>query len=509
MHRRLKRGTGTLVTVAAVALAASACNDNTGAAGDPSSGSAGKASAPPSGGTPIQTHYMSWPGKSVKVDLMGLDRVSADRVVTRFHVTAESGADLAANSWASSAHPGDHSLSGVVLIDPEHGTESTGFRTSSGGCLCSDFSGLKAGQSADLDAVLPAPPAGVQHALVAFPNTPPFLQVPITQRGSYPLHSAHGLDAASAPAGSPEVLQLINTVRHGKETDATSGGKVSARLSSDVLFATNSATLSGEAQSLLKDVAAKIDKSGGNDVTVDGYADKTGSDSVNVPLSQSRAQNVQSALQKLVTKKGLQFAAKGHGSADPIADNSKPEGRALNRRVVITFTAPPEAAPSSQPVPPASGDPAAQPTPKPVATAHADKSPIPLLPWPKSNTFDVDGLIRDPQGFAVLTWTFHNTGKVPVPAGFATDLADVFRNAGPGRIELSVGQDAYKNVEDSKQQAVFPAYSAWLGDFTVKPGQTLFGWNLYRLKAGVSTAAVSVPGFPTIPNVQVQGVPSS
>ena len=507
MHGRLKRGTGTLVTVAAVALAASACNDNTGTTSDPSVG--GKASAPPSGGSPIQTHYMSWPGKSVKVDLMGLDRVSADRVVARFHLTAGPGSELGANSWASAAHTGDHAPSGVVLIDPEHATESTVFRSPSGGCLCSDFNGIKAGESVDLDAVLPAPPAGVQHALVAFPNTPPFLQAPIAQHASYPLHSAHGTDAASAPAGSPEVLQLINTVRHGKETDATSGGKVSARLSSDVLFATNSATLSGEAQSLLKDVAAKIDKSAGNDVTVDGYADNTGSDAVNVPLSQSRAQNVQSALQKLVTKKGLQFSAKGHGSADPIADNSKPEGRALNRRVVITFTAPPEAAPSSQPVPPAGGDPAAQPTPKPVVTVHADKSPIPLLPWPKSNTFDVDGLIRDPQGFAVLTWTFHNTAKVPVPAGFATDLADVFRNAGPGRIELGVGQDVYKNVEDSKQQAVFPAYSAWLGDFTVKPGQTLTGWNLYRLKAGVAAASVSVPGFPTIPNVQVQGVPSS
>jgi hypothetical protein len=296
-------------------------------------------------------------------------------------------------------------------------------------------------------------------------------------------------------------------VRHGKETDASSGGKVSARLSSDVLFATNSATLSGEAQSLLKQVAAQIDKSGGNGVTVDGYADNTGNDAVNVPLSQNRAQNVQAALQKLVTRKGLQFSAKGHGSADPIADNSKAEGRALNRRVAITFTAPPEAPASSQPVPPASGDPASQPTPKPVATVHGDKSPIPIL-WSKANTFEVDGLLRDSRGFAVLTWTFHNGGKVPVPAGFATDLADVFRNAGPGRIELGAGGDQYKNVEDSRQQAVFPAYSAWLGDFTVKPGESLTGWNLYRLKAGVATVTVSVPGFPNLANIQIQGVPA-
>jgi outer membrane protein OmpA-like peptidoglycan-associated protein len=448
---------------------------------------------------------MSWPGKSIKVDLMGLDRVGGDRVVARFRVTADQGSDLGATSLAASTHARDKGPSAAVLVDTQADTESIVLRTPSGGCLCSTTNGIKAGQPADVAAVFPAPPASVSRMLVAFPNTPPFLQVPLTTRASYPIPGV-GADAASTPAAAPQVLPLINTVSHGKETDATSGGKVSARLSSDVLFDTDSATLSSTAQSLLKQVAGEIDKSSGSSVTVDGYADNTGSDSVNVPLSQHRADNVRGAIQKLVTRKGLQFSAKGHGSADPIADNSKPEGRALNRRVVITFTAPAQT-PASRTVPPATGDPASQPNPAPLATVHAGKAPVPLLPWPKSVTLDVDGLIQDSQGFTVLTWTLHNVNKVPVPAGFATDLADVFRNAGPGRITLGSGADQYKNVEDAAQQAVFPSYSAWLGDFTVGAGKSLTGWNLFHLAPGVTSVTVQVPGFPAIPNVQVKSRP--
>jgi hypothetical protein len=32
-------------------------------------------------GSPLRTHYMSWPGKSFKVDLMALDRITPARVV--------------------------------------------------------------------------------------------------------------------------------------------------------------------------------------------------------------------------------------------------------------------------------------------------------------------------------------------------------------------------------------------------------------------------------------------
>jgi hypothetical protein len=226
-----------------------------------------------------------------------------------------------------------------------------------------------------------------------------------------------------------------------------------------------------------------------------------------VPLSKKRAENVRAALQKMVRRQGVRYSAAGHGSADPIADNGKPAGRALNRRVVIAFAALAQA--PARPLPPASGDPAAQPNPRPVASVHATKGPIPLLPWPRSMTFDVTGLMRDPNGFAVLTWTLHNVNRSPVPAGFATDLADVFRNAGPNRIALYAGPYEYKNVSDSRQQAVFPAYSLRGGGFVVRPNGTLAGWNLFRLPPQVTGVTVGVPGFAPVRNVPVQGLPNA
>lgn len=70
---------------------------------------------------------------------------------------------------------------------------------------------------------------------------------------------------------------------------------------------------------------------------VGGYTDSTGDDAYNLELSQRRAQ---SALDYLAAK-GIapgRMTARGYGEADPIADNSTPEGQALNRRAVIRRT---------------------------------------------------------------------------------------------------------------------------------------------------------------------------
>jgi outer membrane protein OmpA-like peptidoglycan-associated protein len=72
---------------------------------------------------------------------------------------------------------------------------------------------------------------------------------------------------------------------------------------------------------------------------IDGYTDNAGSDSVNVPLSEKRAQAVKNYFQKVAP---LSFPdsrfkqVSGHGSQDPIGPNTSPAGKALNRRVEIT-----------------------------------------------------------------------------------------------------------------------------------------------------------------------------
>ncbi len=69
-------------------------------------------------------------------------------------------------------------------------------------------------------------------------------------------------------------------------------------------------------------------------ITVAGYTDNAGDAVANQLISKARAQAAADAL----VKRGLpaeRVAAAGYGAASPIADNSTPEGRAENRRVVI------------------------------------------------------------------------------------------------------------------------------------------------------------------------------
>lgn len=113
--------------------------------------------------------------------------------------------------------------------------------------------------------------------------------------------------------------------------------EVSIILSSDVLFETNSAELNSNAHEILEQVAREINDARSPVVNIDGYADNTGSDSVNIPLSQDRAESVKSVLSELVTREGVSFEDEGHGSADPIGDNETEEGRERNRRVSVTF----------------------------------------------------------------------------------------------------------------------------------------------------------------------------
>jgi outer membrane protein OmpA-like peptidoglycan-associated protein len=72
---------------------------------------------------------------------------------------------------------------------------------------------------------------------------------------------------------------------------------------------------------------------------IDGYTDNAGSDSVNVPLSEKRAQAVKHYFQQVAPLSFPDSRFKlvaGHGSQNPIAPNTTTGGKALNRRVEIT-----------------------------------------------------------------------------------------------------------------------------------------------------------------------------
>lgn len=108
-------------------------------------------------------------------------------------------------------------------------------------------------------------------------------------------------------------------------------------LSADALFEINSSELSGAARSELDALAAEI--RGMNNlarVFIAGHADITGSDAINDPLSQARADSVARYLVSQGVERGL-VETRGFGSRQPVASNATVEGRRQNRRVEVTL----------------------------------------------------------------------------------------------------------------------------------------------------------------------------
>ena len=98
-------------------------------------------------------------------------------------------------------------------------------------------------------------------------------------------------------------------------------------------FPTASAEIGSEELALLQGAANQIKMLPADTVIeIVGYTDNTGSDEVNIPLSQRRAD----AVRKTLVDAGAAPAAlvaKGFGSANPVASNDSIEGRFRNRRI--------------------------------------------------------------------------------------------------------------------------------------------------------------------------------
>lgn len=109
-------------------------------------------------------------------------------------------------------------------------------------------------------------------------------------------------------------------------------------LASDVLFETGSSVLSPEAVQALTDLSRTIrERQVTGTVQINGYTDNTGSDAIDLALSQARALAVAQVLQRELAGVPVRLEPQGFGKADPVADNGTAEGRAQNRRVTIVL----------------------------------------------------------------------------------------------------------------------------------------------------------------------------
>lgn len=112
------------------------------------------------------------------------------------------------------------------------------------------------------------------------------------------------------------------------------GEAIKVTFESGILFATNSSTLNSVSRASLDKFATSLLNNPDTDVKIYGHTDSTGSDAINNPLSERRAESVYNYL----LSKGIdgsRMISQGFGSTQPVADNSTAAGRAQNRRVEI------------------------------------------------------------------------------------------------------------------------------------------------------------------------------
>ena len=119
-------------------------------------------------------------------------------------------------------------------------------------------------------------------------------------------------------------------------TVTNTGQAINVNLPEGILFATDSAAVSGPAQNDLYAIARNLQSYPNTRVDVIGHTDSTGSDAYNMDLSQRRANAVAGVL-RAGGVASSRIATAGRGKTMPVASNDTAAGRAQNRRVEIVI----------------------------------------------------------------------------------------------------------------------------------------------------------------------------
>jgi outer membrane protein OmpA-like peptidoglycan-associated protein len=129
------------------------------------------------------------------------------------------------------------------------------------------------------------------------------------------------------------------TAGTGIGVSQTADNRLKLDVPADAGFASGRATLSPTLVNVLGQFATTLQQNPATHVGIIGHTDNTGSDAINNPLSFDRA----NATRDYLVARGVaatRITTDGRGSREPVADNSTPQGRAMNRRVEIYVAEP-------------------------------------------------------------------------------------------------------------------------------------------------------------------------
>lgn len=161
---------------------------------------------------------------------------------------------------------------------------------------------------------------------------------PVPLGSGWPAVDLQAVRAAPKPNLSRHPLTRVRQDLGGESTTTEESGTVTVDVAADVLFASDSAELSPQAQRTLQEVGEDVAaRATGGALRVVGHTDSIASDAYNKDLSVRRAQAVATVLAPFAKQTGLRVQAEGRGEAEPVAENGTDEGRQANRRVSVTF----------------------------------------------------------------------------------------------------------------------------------------------------------------------------
>ena len=162
----------------------------------------------------------------------------------------------------------------------------------------------------------------------------------ITLTGTAPSEDVKAAAEAAAKTAWPDAkidnqIQVANAPAPNRCADVQAG--INDLLKTPINFATDGYAVADSSQGQLTQIAAKIKDCPDAKVAVKGFTDNTGNDAINQPLSENRAKAVADFLVSQGVAAG-NVTSQGFGSANPVASNDTPEGKAQNRRVEIAVS---------------------------------------------------------------------------------------------------------------------------------------------------------------------------
>lgn len=120
----------------------------------------------------------------------------------------------------------------------------------------------------------------------------------------------------------------------GVEVTQTSNNELKLEVPSDISFDVGKADIKPQLRPVLNRFAQTLQTNPVTNVRIIGHTDSTGTNAINDALSVQRA----ASARDYITARDVamnRIAIDGRGSREPLADNSTPSGRAMNRRVEI------------------------------------------------------------------------------------------------------------------------------------------------------------------------------